>query len=443
MMNQDWTASSNDVSFGHDLELVMLLVQGISALGQDPVASPYIAKFKKVVDFIFSHGGYRSDGLLYYAGTYSGGNVSITDSQLQWWPQAEGLGALCRMRSLYPNDTTYEPLITKSWGAISSQFIDRTNHGWVRQANDWNIAKAWEWHANYHAGRSMMNCLTWLSGVCTPRTCASVGAVCGTISDGCGGTLSCGTCPVGQSCNASNQCVTACTPKTCADLAALCGSPSDGCGGTLSCGTCATGKICNASYQCVTPANTAPSVNAGADRTVTLPSTLALAGTVTDDGLPTPPTLTIAWSLVSGPGSVTFSPANAASTTASFSTAGTYVLRLSASDGALSSSDDVQVVVSAAGGNPCDGICSNATTFSFSGSYSSGNLGTGTVCRQTKSVVRGGNCGNFASTRSLYVNGTKMTCNGGNWSTLPATRNGGYCINTTAGDYAWAYMTLW
>jgi hypothetical protein len=50
---------------------------------------------------------------------------------------------------------------------------------------------------------------------------------------------------------------------------------------------------------------------------------------------------------VSGPGTVTFSAPTAATTTASFSAAGTYVLRLSASDGALSTSDDVAVTVSA------------------------------------------------------------------------------------------------
>jgi hypothetical protein len=50
--------------------------------------------------------------------------------------------------------------------------------------------------------------------------------------------------------------------------------------------------------------------------------------------------------------------------------------------------------------------------------------------------------GNFASTRSLSVNGTTMTCNGGNWSAVPAARNGGYCISTTSGNYAWGYFTL-
>lgn len=35
---------------------------------------------------------------------------------------------------------------------------------------------------------------------CTPQSCASQGKTCGTISDGCGGTLTCGTCAGGQSC---------------------------------------------------------------------------------------------------------------------------------------------------------------------------------------------------------------------------------------------------
>ena len=68
-------------------------------------------------------------------------------------------------------------------------------------------------------------------------------------------------------------------------------------------------------------------------------------GTVTDDGLPSPGVLTYLWSVVSGPGTVTFSNAPSLSTSASFSMAGIYVLRLSASDSVLTSSDDVIVVI--------------------------------------------------------------------------------------------------
>ncbi len=94
------------------------------------------------------------------------------------------------------------------------------------------------------------------------------------------------------------------------------------------------------------PANLAPIVNAGADQVVTLPATATLTATVTDDGqvLPTP---TLTWSQVSGPGTATFTAPTALTTSVSFSAAGTYVLRLSVYDGALTGSDDVTVTVNA------------------------------------------------------------------------------------------------
>jgi hypothetical protein len=95
--------------------------------------------------------------------------------------------------------------------------------------------------------------------------------------------------------------------------------------------------------------NVAPIVNAGADQAIALPGGATLDGTVTDDGRPNPPgTVAVSWSKVTGPGAVTFANADAASTSATFSTAGTYVLRLAANDGALSSSDDVTIVVNPA-----------------------------------------------------------------------------------------------
>ncbi|HUJ11147.1 MAG TPA: choice-of-anchor tandem repeat GloVer-containing protein [Verrucomicrobiae bacterium] len=73
-------------------------------------------------------------------------------------------------------------------------------------------------------------------------------------------------------------------------------------------------------------------------------STVNLVATVTDDGAPYG-TLTTAWSKLSGLGTVSFGNASAANTTATFSTNGTYLLQLTASDGALSTSNTVSVIV--------------------------------------------------------------------------------------------------
>src|SRR5690606_7127819 len=95
-----------------------------------------------------------------------------------------------------------------------------------------------------------------------------------------------------------------------------------------------------------TPDNQAPVVDAGANQTIVLPAGVTLNGIVTDDGLPNPPSVvTTTWQMVSGPGTVTFANANAVNTTANFSAAGTYVLRLTAEDGELVVSDVVTITV--------------------------------------------------------------------------------------------------
>ena len=100
------------------------------------------------------------------------------------------------------------------------------------------------------------------------------------------------------------------------------------------------------------PVNQPPVVDAGVDQIITLPDSATLIGSVSDDGLPNPPAaLTTSWSLISGPGSVTFADPGAVNTTVSFSTDGIYVLRLSADDSLLSDSDDVQITVNPQTGN--------------------------------------------------------------------------------------------
>ncbi len=98
------------------------------------------------------------------------------------------------------------------------------------------------------------------------------------------------------------------------------------------------------------PTNLTPTVTAGPAQTITLPALAALAGSASDDGLPNPPgAMTLAWSKVSGPGTVTFANPASVATTASFDAAGTYVLRLTASDSLLSASADVTITVNPQG----------------------------------------------------------------------------------------------
>ena len=89
--------------------------------------------------------------------------------------------------------------------------------------------------------------------------------------------------------------------------------------------------------------NAAPVVSAGTPQTVILPSPAILSGAVTDDGLPAASTVSVTWTKVSGPGTVTFDNANQANTSAAFSVAGSYVLQLSATDGTLTTNSTVAI----------------------------------------------------------------------------------------------------
>ncbi len=92
--------------------------------------------------------------------------------------------------------------------------------------------------------------------------------------------------------------------------------------------------------------NLPPSVSAGPDQSLLDTNVANLDGTVSDDGNPDPPALTTTtWSQVSGTGTVTFGDPTAVDTTATFPGPGVYVLRLTADDSELTSSDDVTITV--------------------------------------------------------------------------------------------------
>jgi secreted trypsin-like serine protease len=93
------------------------------------------------------------------------------------------------------------------------------------------------------------------------------------------------------------------------------------------------------------------------------------------------------------------------------------------------------------GTTPCASLCSNPTPITTQ-SFASGPLGTSARCYEASINFVSGNCGGFASGRTLSINGTTMTCNGQNW-TWPAKRNGGYCIQANAGLNSYAWFTTW
>ena len=103
------------------------------------------------------------------------------------------------------------------------------------------------------------------------------------------------------------------------------------------------GRLLEVSATLPAISNRPPHVSAGADQVVQLPAAAQLSGTASDDGKPAP--LSYTWTTTSGPGTATFSAPHALQTAASFPVAGTYVLRLTATDSQLSDYDELTVSV--------------------------------------------------------------------------------------------------
>jgi hypothetical protein len=73
--------------------------------------------------------------------------------------------------------------------------------------------------------------------------------------------------------------------------------------------------------------------------------TVNLFGSAHDEGLPRDKPFVVAWQVLRGPGTVTFSNENAARTKADFSAPGTYELQLTATDSEFTSETRLNVVV--------------------------------------------------------------------------------------------------
>ena len=95
--------------------------------------------------------------------------------------------------------------------------------------------------------------------------------------------------------------------------------------------------------------NQPPTVTVAGPATVVLNTTASVSATVTDDGLPPGGTTSLVWSKVSGPGDVTFAAPTAASTGVTFTAAGTYVLRATATDGASDAAAELTITVQSTG----------------------------------------------------------------------------------------------
>ncbi|PKQ61390.1 hypothetical protein BZG02_15635 [Labilibaculum filiforme] len=213
--------------------------------------------------------------------------------------------------------------------------------------------------------------------------------------------------------------------------------------------------------------NSAPLVNAGTDQSLAEGTTSAtLSGSGSDvDG----DAITYSWTKVSG-AAATIANSSSASTSISGLSAGTYVFRLTASDGTLSSTDDVQISVAADSNTDVIVIEAEDLT-STSGTYNDGTvpLGVNVIANQGINYVNNGDYAVYNVTIpedgayeivyyiSSPIDGSTITFstdnitttvpNNGKWDVYTALKAsktvnftaGNHEVTLTAGATAWAW----
>ena len=202
------------------------------------------------------------------------------------------------------------------------------------------------------------------------------------------------------------------------------------------------GSATNAPATLVLRVEQGPTVVIAAPAVVNWPGNqLSLAATITDDGLPSGRTLSSTWSVVSGPGSVTFSTAsqtftlagssvtNTVSTTATFGLYGTYVLSLTANDSLITNTATTTVMVNQApvANAGASQTVSFGSTVTLAGTATDDQL-PNNVLTTTWSQVRGPGTATFANAASTN---TTVTFDQGGIYTLRLTANDGSATGTS------------
>ena len=184
-MQRDWTPVSlkdlseseyrrryyaDHVSFGHDVETAYLMLEASHVLALKPDTLT-LTKSKKMVDHALANGWDKENFGFFDAGYYfkNSNKITIINDKKIWWVQAEGLNALLLMSFLFPDETKYYQAFKNQWEYIDKYMIDHKYGGWYSEGLDRSPEydrrpKGYDWKANYHNFRAMLNCIRMLRG---------------------------------------------------------------------------------------------------------------------------------------------------------------------------------------------------------------------------------------------------------------------------------------
>jgi mannobiose 2-epimerase len=148
----DWTPIGlGEVSYGHDIELSWLLVEAAKVLGDPALIAGAKTVSLDIARVTLAEGVDPDGGVV-----NDGGPGGYTDTNKDWWPQAEAAIGFLNAYQL-SGDPRYFEASRRSWDYIEAKFVDRVHGDWIeevtRDGTPVPRPKVTVWKCPYHSSR--------------------------------------------------------------------------------------------------------------------------------------------------------------------------------------------------------------------------------------------------------------------------------------------------
>ncbi|MEC9489305.1 MAG: AGE family epimerase/isomerase [Halanaerobiales bacterium] len=149
--DQDWTAKSDIISYGHDIEGSWLLYEAAEVLAEQVVLD-FVEDYALKMAARVLEKGTAADGSIYYES-----EAGELDSDRHWWPQVEAVVGFINAYQLSGKEDFIQAA-AKCWGYITKNIVDQEYGGWYWLVNDQgkasSKAKINAWKSPYHSSRA-------------------------------------------------------------------------------------------------------------------------------------------------------------------------------------------------------------------------------------------------------------------------------------------------
>ncbi|MGL1885785.1 MAG: AGE family epimerase/isomerase [Reichenbachiella sp.] len=151
--DEDWNSKSDEVSYGHDIEIAWLIQEAAETLQEKELIER--TKLWAVNTATATLPFFDADGALYNAGN----QIEIVDRDKHWWPQAEALVGLVNAYQVSGDDSFIDQA-KACWQFINQKIMDQENGEWIwgvhADGEPMKEDKAGPWKCPYHNGRALM-----------------------------------------------------------------------------------------------------------------------------------------------------------------------------------------------------------------------------------------------------------------------------------------------